>query len=66
MHKNSKKWGERQAKTVRMEYELMEFMGGLLCRLNQRVDRRLVSPFVGLVMAIIMQRHRNQGLLLSE
>lgn len=66
MNKNSKKWEERQAKTARMEYELMDFMGGLICWLNQRIDRRLVSTFVGLVMAIIMHRHRNQGLLLSE
>jgi hypothetical protein len=66
MNKNNKKCGDRQAKTARMEYELMEFMGGLLCRLNQRIDRRLVSTFVGLVIAIIMHRHRNQGLLLSE
>ena len=66
MNKNSKKSGARQAKTARMEYELMMFLGGLLGRLNRQIDRRLVSTFVGLVMAIIMHRHRNQGLLLSE
>jgi hypothetical protein len=66
MNKNSKKRGERQAKTERLEYELMGFMGELLGGLNKRIDRRLVSTFVGLVIAIIMHRHRNQGLLLSE
>lgn len=34
--------------------------------LKQKLDRRLVSTFVGLVMAIVMHRHRNNGLLLSE
>jgi len=66
MNKNSKKYGDRQAKTERLEYELFRFMGELLGSLNRRIDRRLVSTFVGLVMAIIMHRHRSQGLLLSE
>jgi hypothetical protein len=34
--------------------------------LNEKIDRRLVSTFFGLVMAILMNRHRNHGLLLSE
>jgi hypothetical protein len=66
MNKNSKNWWDRQAKTERLEYDLFDFMGELLRELNSRIDRRLVSTFVGLVMAIILHRHRNQGLLLSE
>jgi hypothetical protein len=38
----------------------------VLVRLKQKLDRRLVKTFLGLVMAIILHRHRNQGLLLSE
>jgi hypothetical protein len=34
--------------------------------MNEELDRRLVSTFLGLVMAIVMHRHRNNGLLLSE
>jgi len=34
--------------------------------MNSRLDRRLVQTFLGIVMVILMHRHRNQGLLLSE
>ena len=42
------------------------FLRPLLHQLNNRLDRRLVRTFLGLVMVIIAHRHRNQGLLLSE
>ena len=29
--------------------------------MNEKMDRRLVSTFFGLVMAILMHRHRNQA-----
>ncbi|HSG41702.1 MAG TPA: hypothetical protein VLA72_00980 [Anaerolineales bacterium] len=38
----------------------------LLVRLNEKLDRRLVQTFLGLVMTIVMHRHRNNGSLLSE
>jgi hypothetical protein len=38
----------------------------MLVRLKQRLDRRLVKTFLGLVMVILVHRHRTQGLLLSE
>lgn len=38
----------------------------LLVQMNSRLDRRLVQTFLGIVMVILMHRHRNQGLLLSE
>ena len=38
----------------------------LLIPLKVRVDRRLVLTFLSLVMVILIHRHRNQGLLLSE
>jgi hypothetical protein len=38
----------------------------LLHPLNQVLDWRLVSTFLGLVIVILMVRHRNDGLLLTE
>jgi hypothetical protein len=43
-----------------------EFLKPLLVELNTWLDRRLVQTCLGLVLAIVMHRHRNQGLLLSE
>jgi hypothetical protein len=49
-----------------LEYQVYEMLRELLKDLNENMDRRLVSTFLGLVMAIIRHRHRNHGLLLSE
>lgn len=38
----------------------------LLRQLNAELDRRLVRTLLALVMVILMHRHRQQGLLLSE
>jgi hypothetical protein len=38
----------------------------LLGKLNGVLDRRLVKTFLDLVMVILIHRHRNNGLLLSE
>lgn len=43
-----------------------QFLLSLLVTLDAYIDRRLVETFLGLVVAILMHRHRNQGLLLSE
>ena len=58
--------GSKEDKSVLLEHHLYEFLGTLLWGLNEQIDRRLVSTFYGLVMAVIMHRHRNHGLLLSE
>jgi len=42
------------------------FAKPILEQLSQRLDRRLVQTFFDLLMVIMIQRHRNQGLLLSE
>ena len=39
---------------------------GFLAQLKVGMDRRLVQTFLSLVMVILIHRHRNQGLLLSE
>jgi len=49
-----------------MEYDLFVFMGELFRDLNRRIERRIVSTFVGLGMAINIHRHRNPGLWGSE
>jgi hypothetical protein len=38
----------------------------LLERLHKKLDRRLVQTLLDLMMVIVMHRHRNHGLLLSE
>lgn len=43
-----------------------QFTRPLLRKLNQRLDRRLVHTFLSTLLAIVMHRHRHQGLLLSE
>lgn len=45
---------------------LYEFLLNLLVELDVYLDRRLVETFLGLVMVILVHRHRHQGLLLSE
>ena len=66
MIKNKRKWEAKQDKAILLEEHLYKYMRDLLWGLNEQVDRRLVITFLGLVMAIIMHRHRNHGLLLSE
>ena len=66
MLKNKRWEQEKQAKSLDLERKLFRYMKGLLGELNERVDRRLVGTFFGLVMAIVMHRNRNHGLLLSE
>ena len=66
MFKDNEKRQEKQVNSQKMEKLLLAFLSPLLHRLNQQIDRRLVSTFLGLVMAILLHRHRNNGLLLSE
>ena len=49
-----------------MERHLVQMVWPILVSLKQKLDRCLVNTFLGLVMAIIRHRHRNNGLLLSE
>ena len=57
---------EKQAKSYQLQEQLLAFLDGFLGLLNRKMDRRLVSTFFGLLMAILCHRHRNQGLVLSE
>ena len=42
------------------------FLKPLLSQLNQELDRRLVHTFLETILVLIVHRHRNQGLVLSE
>ncbi len=45
---------------------LFEFCRPLLAELDHLLDRRLVETFLALVTALLLHRHRQAGLLLSE
>jgi DDE family transposase len=66
MLKNKRKATEKQEKSKALEEQLVKLLWPVLVEMKQRVDRRLVQTFLGVVLAILMHRHRNNGLLLSE
>lgn len=66
MFKDKRKEAEKQEQARQVERHLVRLLRPVLASMNGRLDRRLVSTLLGLVMAIIMHRHRNNGLLLSE
>ena len=49
-----------------LETRCWKFLGPFLEELHTCVNRRLVKTLLDLVLVILMQRHRNNGLLLSE
>ena len=49
-----------------LENRCWEFLQPVLEELHRKVDRRLVKTLLDLVLVILMHRHRNSGLLLSE
>ena len=66
MYKDKPSETEKQERTRKLEKKLVEELWPLLVGMKQSVDRRLVTTFLGLVMVILMHRHRNHGLWLSE
>ena len=66
MLKDKRKEAEKQERSRQLESQLVKLLWPVLVELDQKLDRRLVNTFLGLVMAIIRHRHRNNGLLLSE
>lgn len=60
---------ERQAsieKSKELKERCVEFLTPLLKKLDQQVDHRLLNTLLDLVLLIVIHRHRNQGLVLSE
>ena len=66
MYKDKPNEEERQEKSRELEKKLVKELWPLLVAVKQKADRRLVTTLLGLVMAILIHRHRNHGLLLSE
>lgn len=66
MINNKRKEEEKQEKSRELEKQLVKLLWPVLREMKQKVDRRLVKTFLGLVLAIVRHRHRNNGLLLSE
>jgi len=65
MNKSTSK-AEKKQDSHEMETRCWMFLRPFLKELHKRVDRRLVKTLLDLVMVILMHRHRNNGLLLSE
>jgi hypothetical protein len=49
-----------------LENQCWEYLKPLLEELHKKIDRRLVKTLLDLVLVILMHRHRNHGLVLSE
>src|SRR5262245_45576513 len=65
MNKRTSK-GEKAQEGREMENRCWEYLQPVLEELHRKVDRRLVKTLLDLVLVILMHRHRNNGLLLSE
>jgi hypothetical protein len=65
MNKGTSKWEKAQEGRA-LENQCWAYLRPLLEELHRTVDRRLVKTLLDLVMVILMHRHRNNGLLLSE
>ena len=65
MNKNTSK-GEKKQDSRAMEERCWKYLQPLLEEMHEWVDRRIVKTLLDLVMVILMHRHRNNGLLLSE
>lgn len=66
MFKDKRNEVEKQEKSKALEEQLVKMLWPVLVEMNRKVDRRLVQTFLGLVLAIVLHRHRDHGLLLSE
>ena len=65
MNEGMSQW-EKAQEGRELENRCWEYLKPLLEELHNKVDRRLVKTMLDLVLMILMHRHRNNGLLLSE
>lgn len=65
MNKSTSKREKAQAGR-RLEDQCWEYLKPFLEELHRKVDRRLVKTLLDLVLVMLLHRHRNNGLLLSE
>ncbi|NMC53478.1 MAG: transposase [Chloroflexi bacterium] len=69
MQEGTFKQGNRQGSAFvseQLTHQLYLYTQSLLRQLAQELDRRLVKTFLDLMLIIVMHRHRNHGLELSE
>lgn len=69
MLNNTRNAQEKQAsgqKSQECSQQCAGFLRPILGRLNDHVDRRLVQTLLDLIQIILIHRHRNQALILSE
>jgi hypothetical protein len=69
MNKDTSRWirGKESSRQAEVLSDLCyQFVRPLLRQLYEKMDRRLVQKLLDLMMVIVMHRHRNHGLLLSE
>lgn len=59
-------YGQNQAQSQQFGAQLKTFVGPLLVRLDEQLDRRLVGTFLKTLEGIVTFRHSLYGLLLSE
>lgn len=64
--KNGTSKAEKKQESLELETRCWRFLRPFLEELHKHVDRRLVKTLLDLVLVILMHRHRNNGLLLSE
>lgn len=65
MNKGTSNWEKAQEGRA-LENQCWAYVKPLLEELHRKMDRRLVKTLLDLVLVILMHRHRNHGLLLSE
>lgn len=65
MNKGTSKQAKKQD-SREMENQCWEFLKPFLEEVHKKIDRRLVKTLLDLVLVILIHRHRNNGLLLSE
>ena len=69
MNKDTSRWirGQESSRQAEVLSDLCyQFVRPLLRQLYEKMDRRLVQTLLDLMMVIVIHRHRNHGLLLSE
>jgi hypothetical protein len=64
LHEQKKQGGEYESEVL--SQLCWQYLSGFLQELHRELDRRLVKTLLDLVMVILIHRHRNNGLLLSE
>ena len=65
MNKGTSKQAKKQD-SRELENQCWEFLKPFLEEVHKKIDRRLVKTLLDLVLVILIHRHRNSGLLLSE